>query len=90
MYISRKQKIEIAKKRVEKVKDAKLRKRLNEIVDGLHILISSMEVEELDECIQKCEETGNLQMLKEKAWGILKSVDLEEEREDIDSDLCME
>ena len=31
-----------------------------------------------------------LNICKEKAWGILKSVDLEEEREDIDSDLCME
>lgn len=87
-FINRKTKLDIAKRRIKRVKSIKLRKRLLKIVSELEILITSMEIEELLSYIAICEEEESAESLGKAAKKILKSVDLNDEREDTEPEFC--
>lgn len=81
-------KLDIAKRRIKRVKSIRLRKRLLKIVSELEILITSMEIEELLSYIAICEEEESVESLGKAATKILKSVDLNDEREDNEPEFC--
>lgn len=88
LHSHRKEKLNLAKDRLERVEDPVLKEQLKTIVNGMDIVVGSMEVKEFLVCVRQCEEEGNYYPLKEKIREIIFCNHFSEERERDDDDEC--